>query len=442
MDDRLLVRLYNVGCGDCIFVRVPDRDRPYHFLIDCGNCFKDSQQPLETAVDDVRRMVTEAPGLPEDRVGHLDLVVATHKHWDHLKGFGSEEEALKKLKIDRMWLSVAMDDGHPQAAALRHLQGYARDTLQRLEDRGLNLTSGLQALLMNAVGTEECVEVLTRRLAEAMGIDPLYVYRGIESELGAAEAGTQLLSFKDPSISLRVLAPEKDIDGAYMGQARALLRRLYQHSRHIPRSVPEEQREEWPSNISRSDFRQLRTRMLHACLLAARAENYATNNTSVVLLLEWRGRRLLFTGDAEWTPAVEAGTKEGSWEVMWDNESVRADLEVKSLDFLKVAHHGSRNATPWHLDDPNHPINEILDTILPRPAPGATPTAQAVVTTCAGKISATDNPVPYERLMQEIGARVANACEYPGELSPQPQRTDKVDAPWIDVLLDPAPGYG
>ncbi len=39
MDDRLMIRVYKVGCGDCIFVRVPDTDRPYHILIDCGNFF-------------------------------------------------------------------------------------------------------------------------------------------------------------------------------------------------------------------------------------------------------------------------------------------------------------------------------------------------------------------------------------------------------------------
>ena len=39
MDGQLLVRLYNVGLGDCIYLRVPDLHRDVHILIDCGNKF-------------------------------------------------------------------------------------------------------------------------------------------------------------------------------------------------------------------------------------------------------------------------------------------------------------------------------------------------------------------------------------------------------------------
>ena len=39
MDGQLLVRMYNVGLGDCIYLRVPDAGREVHVLIDCGNKF-------------------------------------------------------------------------------------------------------------------------------------------------------------------------------------------------------------------------------------------------------------------------------------------------------------------------------------------------------------------------------------------------------------------
>ena len=37
MGDQLLVRAYNVGLGDCFYLRVPDMNRNVHILIDCGN---------------------------------------------------------------------------------------------------------------------------------------------------------------------------------------------------------------------------------------------------------------------------------------------------------------------------------------------------------------------------------------------------------------------
>ena len=36
MGDQLLVRAYNVGCGDCIYVRIPAPKDGFHILIDCG----------------------------------------------------------------------------------------------------------------------------------------------------------------------------------------------------------------------------------------------------------------------------------------------------------------------------------------------------------------------------------------------------------------------
>ena len=53
-----------------------------------------------------------------------------------------------------------------------------------------------------------------------------------------------------------------------------------------------------------------------------------------------RAKELLFTGDAE----------QRSWKTM------QREKVLKPVDFLKVGHHGSKNATP--------PV-EILDLILP-----------------------------------------------------------------------------
>ena len=36
MGSNLLIRAYNVGCGDCIYVRIPDKKDAFHILIDCG----------------------------------------------------------------------------------------------------------------------------------------------------------------------------------------------------------------------------------------------------------------------------------------------------------------------------------------------------------------------------------------------------------------------
>ena len=115
-DDRLLVRTYRVGFGDCILLRVPDQGVMRHILIDCGNLWGEKVGPLKDALVNVLEVVGN------DR---LDLVVATHEHWDHIKGF---ETGLAKLKakVDRVWLTIAMKRGHAEAAGLTELRPASR----------------------------------------------------------------------------------------------------------------------------------------------------------------------------------------------------------------------------------------------------------------------------------------------------------------------------
>ena len=59
--------------------------------------------------------------------------------------------------------------------------------------------------------------------------------------------------------------------------------------------------------------------MLSTALAFADLDGKVCNNTSVVLLIEWEGKRLLFVGDAEWDSAYKEGTKGNcSWNVMWN----------------------------------------------------------------------------------------------------------------------------
>jgi hypothetical protein len=64
------------------------------------------------------------------------------------------------------------------------------------------------------------------------------------------------------------------------------------------------------------------------------ALDHAVNNSSLVTLFSCRGQHLLFPGDAQY----------GSW-AYWI-QGPDADDIFKKVTFLKVAHHGSHNATP------------------------------------------------------------------------------------------------
>jgi len=191
-----------------------------------------------------------------------------------------------------------------------------------------------------------------------------------------------------------------------------------------------------------------------AVLVLFAVVGHAVNNLSVVLLLEWRGRRLLFSGDAEWSEArqgqVKDGCSNGSWNVMWRE---RKDDLLQPLDFYKIGHHGSENATPWKKTDPDtgteHPINAILKHLLPGPSVAETAQTYAVAST---QRTSRWPSIPNADLLEEIGKRVVNSrleyVEPEGPKSvkpntPQPQRTD-LEAhvigklvPYIEIKFDP-----
>jgi beta-lactamase superfamily II metal-dependent hydrolase len=415
-DDKLLVRTYRVGFGDCILLSVPDQGVMRHILIDCGNLWGEKVAPLKDALANVLEVVGN------DR---LDLLVATHEHWDHIKGF---ETGLAKLKakVDRVWLTIAMKRNYPEASGLIELRARAAGLWQGLAAQGAAFGAEVNSWLANSLSTEDAA----RALRETLPARTAYVYRGCGETLPFSEAGTHLY----------ILAPEKEIDETYLGAAQGLLGALEgdlgsQDGAAGAPAAGEETEIPWPSHISRSDFTRLVEGLGAFRLLWAAAEltQEAINNSSVVLLLEWRGRRLLFPGDAQWDAEANPAAQRGSWQVMQQRDTTVPPLLTQRIDFLKVGHHGSHNATPYDIGNAANPINKLLNVLMPV----ENPAAQAVVSTNgAGRFKES---VPDLTLMQELGKRVVNRAVYDGAPAPQPQRTDveplPEGEPWVDVWI-------
>ena len=110
MKDQLLVRVYNVGFGDCIFLGVPDRftddNGQVHeelrcILIDCGSKdlpddYQGPGHPLQDALSDVYGVLPEKMQ-PGGKKKTLDLLVLTHPHKDHLSG-------LTPNNLEHIWI--------------------------------------------------------------------------------------------------------------------------------------------------------------------------------------------------------------------------------------------------------------------------------------------------------------------------------------------------
>jgi Metallo-beta-lactamase superfamily len=150
---HLTVRMYCHGLGDCFlltFVTDADKD-PVRVLIDCGVL---QHTPAEST-----KMRQVAADLAKEAGRHIDLLVVTHEHWDHVAGFSHAQSVFKEFTFGRVWLSWAENADDPDARAVKADIGKKKK----------KLTAALNVVgtRLNAAADKRSTEYLERDLAAA-----------------------------------------------------------------------------------------------------------------------------------------------------------------------------------------------------------------------------------------------------------------------------------
>jgi len=66
-------------------------------MIDCGVVLGSARSC--TIMNQVMDNIVEVTG------GEIDLLIATHEHWDNLSGFVQAKQSFDRLKVGQVWLA-------------------------------------------------------------------------------------------------------------------------------------------------------------------------------------------------------------------------------------------------------------------------------------------------------------------------------------------------
>ncbi len=365
----LEIHAYNVGFGDAILVRIPrelpEPDRPFWtILIDGGNAYN-KEGGDDTILLKVMERIHEKTG------GVVDLYIMTHEHMDHVQGpLLLEQKSEKRIRAERVWMTASARpdyyDDYPDAKKKLQL---AEDVMKVIEAQKPLLSMANQSYLDTVLAlnnprrTKDCVTHIRDDISKAPD-KVKYIHAKSRPRYRRSSHG-----IKD--IEIEVWAPEEDTS-VYYGRYRPLTMAagVGAGSAPLKQANPTP-----PPGVAMADFYRLVKSRESGFVGNALMIDKAGNNSSIVFLLKWKGRRLLFAADAE----------ERSWQHIHEN------IDLERVDFLKVSHHGSRNGTP----------RDLLDVLL-GPA-GTSSKAKALVSTADDQYPG----VPDDALMAEL----KNRCE-------------------------------
>ena len=418
------VRMYDVGFGDCFLLALPDKrtvlvDAGFHSQ---GKGAFGGNELVDQIIADVKAISGEA---------RIDVVIATHRHQDHVYAFNSEKWG--DVAVGEVWMPWVEDRSNKQATALWKKQ--TRFTMQ--------LAAAMPTFGLSAAERDEVDFILWNAGIDLPGL-PAIAGAGGWSNAGALdclhegflrrdrarprflpEKKTAVESFESPAlpgVQVHVLGPARDpdliedLDPEADGETyRALaLRAAAAGALNGGPPVAAPFGEAWQVAEDEPGFRLEPGEMERIddlaksadAVFAAQKVDSMINSTSLVLVLQIGKTRLLLPGDAEW----------GTWKRILEDDDARA--LVRGATFFKVGHHGSHNATS----------RTLVEKVLPRKIP-------AMISTQKGPGNYRNN-IPLPALMEALdghGIRYARSDHGEAKL-PKGFKTGQGDK-WVDLEL-------
>jgi hypothetical protein len=312
----------------------------------------------------------------------------THRHADHIAGFARCAETYKKLKVGAVWMPIW--ESQYSTTAMK-FQAQLLQTAASLRSHFAGLTQPstdevtARKFMENAIGplgaaggsNAAALQLLKQGFA---GVTPNYYKAGDSPTIPQVlrDAGLEASILGPPPIDdldlMKLMDLQKGVGEYLAGEGEGNGNGPYDpfgpawevtppnlSPNDAKRSFTLAGLREWQIQRSLLEFSSVadaeaaRLRMEEAlkasqpiaALVAATTLNSFLNNQSLVVLFKFKNKKLLFVGDAQagnwehWLYGTDAPNKTGASAV-----SSSAEQILTSLDFYKVGHHGSTNATP------------------------------------------------------------------------------------------------
>jgi hypothetical protein len=405
------LRTYHVGFGDCFLLTFGYQGGDSkHVLIDFGTTQTPQGKPniLMDVAADIQKVTSTK----------LTAVIATHRHKDHIEGFRTSKDQdgpgdlIRECEPDLVlqpWTedpnletSATAPPEHKQfRQAMRDLEDVSRAIrrdAKRFAERGL-----VEQLAF--LGENNLPNIKAVRNLQSMGKEAEYLHAKRATTLSDLLPGVQVSVLGPPTLeqsaAIKRQRSRDEEQFWHLWQTRARAAKLGFSTGGPAPTVPDQELQlvfpyapRFLPNENPAEARWFRSRLQEmyggGLLELVRTLDKVLNNTSLILLFEFRGKKLLFPGDAQ----IE------NWSYALDDEEIRAKL--KDVDLYKVGHHGSLNATPKELWE--------LFARKRREGQEAASPLKTVVSTLAGKHGHPEDgtEVPRTKLVCEL----ARATDY------------------------------
>jgi hypothetical protein len=389
--DKLVIHMYRLGTGDCFVLKFMKGDEvSFKMLIDCG-CWSSGRSFTE-----IRSFIKE---LKKDVDNEVDVLVVTHEHLDHVRGFEAGKALFSNgFKVKRIWMAWTERDSDSKVEQWKQDHGQKKRALGLAAEQ-LKKSVGSRAFQDQLLGSRDGEKILGFRQSFAAVLEDfaaLHVdgdYTGslkgmavVKEDL--AQAGLANVEYFEPGdiidnraglegVRVFVLGPPKLYEEVKQESGGA--EESYQHNKDLKESdlfvramnarftaAPAAALEPFARTYSESfdaakqsgarsakteklysrkedDWRRIDDDWLFSAGQFALRMNSLTNNLSLVLAFEvvGSGKVVLFPGDAEF----------GSWSswhrIDWEPKVPGLTTEnlLNRVVFYKVAHHLSHNGT-------------------------------------------------------------------------------------------------